>query len=152
MVVRKGVRTMGKRPDTRESVLLAVELLRRIPRRGKVTARELQEQLSHAGIERSVRTIQRQLEMLSDHFHLERDDRSKPYGYRWPPEATALAVPGLTLQESLLLPVWHLQQPDRSPECTLPKSFMADTITMLWDNLLSKVSVVVLSAMLSVSY
>ena len=94
---------MGKRSDTRESVLLAVELLRRIPRRGKVTARELQQQLSHAGIERSLRTIQRQLEMLSDHFHLERDDRSKPYGYRWPPEATALAVPGLTLQESLLL-------------------------------------------------
>lgn len=94
---------MGKRSDTRESVLLAVELLRRIPRRGKVTARELHQQLADAGIDRSLRTIQRQLEMLSDHFHLERDDRSKPYGYRWPPEATALAVPGLTLQESLLL-------------------------------------------------
>ena len=94
---------MGKRSDTRESVLLAVELLGRIPRRGKVTARELHQQLADAGIDRSLRTIQRQLEMLSDHFHLERDDRSKPYGYRWPPEARALAVPGLTLQESLLL-------------------------------------------------
>lgn len=99
----KGAETMGKRSDTRESVLLAVELLRRIPRRGKVTARELHQQLADAGIERNLRTIQRQLEMLSAHFHLERDDRSKPYGYRWPPDAKALAVPGLTLQESLLL-------------------------------------------------
>ncbi len=94
---------MGKRSDTKETVLLAVELLRRVPRGRKITASELHQQLKDAGIERDLRTIQRQLEMLSEHFHLERDDRSKPYGYRWPDDAKALAVPNLTPQESLLL-------------------------------------------------
>ena len=74
---------MTQRPDTLETVLLAVELLRRIPRGRKITAGELHRQLKDAGIERSERTIQRQLEMLSSHFEIERDERSKPYGYRW---------------------------------------------------------------------
>ena len=94
---------MAKRSDTLETVKLAVELLRRIPRGRKVTASELHEQLQHAGIERELRTIQRQLEMLSEHFEIERDDRSKPYGYRWLEQAKALAMPNLTPQESLLL-------------------------------------------------
>jgi predicted metal-dependent phosphoesterase TrpH len=81
---------MSKRSETIETVLLAVELLRRIPRRRKVTARQLHEQLRDAGIERDLRTIQRQLEMLSEHFDIERDDQSKPYGYRWKDNAEAL--------------------------------------------------------------
>ena len=94
---------MAKRSDTLETVLLAVELLRRIPRGRKVTASELHRQLKDAGFDRDLRTIQRQLEMLSEHFEIERDDRSKPYGYRWLEQAKALAVPNLTPQESLLL-------------------------------------------------
>lgn len=94
---------MAKRSDTLETVLLAVELLRRIPRGRKVTAGELHSQLKDAGIDRDLRTIQRQLEMLSEHFEIERDDRNKPYGYRWLEQAKALAVPNLTPQESLLL-------------------------------------------------
>ena len=94
---------MPKRPDTLETVLLAVELLRRIPRGRKVTASELHSQLKDVGIERDLRTIQRQLEMLSEHFEIERDDRSKPYGYRWLEQSKALAIPNLTPQESLLL-------------------------------------------------
>lgn len=94
---------MGKRADTLETTLLAIELLRRVPRNRKVTAVELHRQLKEAGIERDLRTIQRQLEMLSEHFNLIRDDRSKPYGYQWPKHASGLAVPNLSLQESLLL-------------------------------------------------
>jgi len=94
---------MTKRPDTLETVLLAIELLRRIPRGRKVTAGELHEQLKNEGIERELRTIQRQLEMLSGHFDIERDERSKPYGYRWLENSGGLTVPNLTLQESLLL-------------------------------------------------
>jgi predicted DNA-binding transcriptional regulator YafY len=94
---------MPQRPDTLETVRLAVELLRRIPRGRKVTASELHRQLKDAGMERDVRTIQRQLEMLSSHFEIERDDRSKPYGYRWLERAHSLAVPHLTPHESLLL-------------------------------------------------
>jgi predicted DNA-binding transcriptional regulator YafY len=92
-----------KRPDTNETVLLALELLRRIPRNRKISAAELHEQLSGLGIGRNIRTIQRQLEMLSQHFDIERDDRNKPYGYRWKERAQGLALPMLSEQESLLL-------------------------------------------------
>lgn len=92
-----------KRPNTLETVMLALELLRRIPRGRKVTATELQGQLEDAGFERDLRSIQRLLEQLSDHLEIERDDSSKPYGYRWKEHARALAVPNLTPQESLLL-------------------------------------------------
>jgi predicted DNA-binding transcriptional regulator YafY len=94
---------MHKRSDTMETTKLAIELLRRIPRGRKISASELHRQLKDAGIERDLRTFQRQLEMLSEHFEIERDDRSKPYGYRWLEHAKALAVPNLTAQESLLL-------------------------------------------------
>ena len=102
---------MPKRPDTLETVLLAFELLKRIPRQRKVTASQLHQQLADAGITRELRTVQRQLEMLSEHFDIERDDSSKPYGYRWKQNAIGLAVPQLSEQESLLLTLagQHLQ-------------------------------------------
>lgn len=94
---------MAKRSDTRETVLLALELMRRIPRKRWITARELYEQLVDTEQGRDLRTIQRQLEMLSDYFDIERDDRSKPYGYRWKENAQGIGLPTLTEQESLLL-------------------------------------------------
>ena len=94
---------MAKRPDTFETVLLALELLRRIPRNRRISAPELFEQLAGTGVERNLRTIQRQLEMLSKHFEIERDDRNKPYGYRWKERAKGLALPMLSEHESLLL-------------------------------------------------
>ena len=95
--------TTKKRPENLETVLLSLELLRRIPRNRKVTAAELHREIAQSGLERDVRTIQRQLEMLSEHFDIERDDRSKPYGYSWKPRSQGLALPMLSEQESLLL-------------------------------------------------
>lgn len=92
-----------KRSKALETVAFSLELLRRIPRRRLITASELQEQLSQAGFERDLRTVQRQLESLSEHFDIERDDRSKPYGYRWKEKAVGLALPMLSSQEALLL-------------------------------------------------
>lgn len=86
-----------------ESVYIALEILRRIPRRRKITANEIHQQLADAGIERSMRSVQRQLESLSMQFDIERDDRSKPYGYRWLANSQGLSVISLTPQESLLL-------------------------------------------------
>ncbi len=93
---------MHKRPDTRETVLLALELLKRIPRSRKVSARELHEQLPH-DLVRDLRTVQRQLDMLAQAFDIERDDSSKPYGYRWKERGVGLSLPTLSEQESLLL-------------------------------------------------
>ena len=94
---------MAQRPDTLDTALRMLELLRRIPRGRKVTTGELHQQLKGAGFERDLRTFQRQPEILSEHFDIERDERSKPYGYRWLERAQGLAVPHLTPQESLLL-------------------------------------------------
>jgi len=94
---------MPKRPDTIQTVLLALELLKRIPRSRAVTASELHEQLLSAGIERELRTVQRQLDMLCQHFDIERDESEKPYRYRWKERAKGLALPVLSEQESLLL-------------------------------------------------
>src|SRR5574337_641759 len=94
---------MAKRSDTLETLLLAIQLLNRSPRGWKVTASELHRQLKNAGFDRDLRTIQRQLEMFSEHLQIECDNRSKPYGYQWKEQARALAVPNLTPQESLLL-------------------------------------------------
>lgn len=94
---------MSQRPETIETIRLAIELLRRIPRHRKVTASELHQQLQAMGLQRDLRTIQRQLEMLSEQFEIERDDSSKPYGYRWKDRAVGMALPMLTEHESVML-------------------------------------------------
>lgn len=94
---------MPKRASTHESLALAFEILKRIPRSYKVTASELHEQLSQVGIVRDIRTIQRNLEMLCEHFDIEKDDRNKPYGYSWIKGSEGLSIPNLSSQESLLL-------------------------------------------------
>jgi predicted DNA-binding transcriptional regulator YafY len=86
-----------------DSVILAIELLRRIPPNRRITSRELWEQLKHAGHHRSLRSIQRQMNALSDYFGVEQDTSSKPYGYRWKQNARGLAIARLTAAESLLL-------------------------------------------------
>jgi len=93
----------SKRPDTMETVLFAIALMQRIPRHKKITAPELRKQLHDMGIERDLRTVQRQLEKLSQHFGIDCDKRSKPYGYSWMKGSTGLALPILSGQESLLL-------------------------------------------------
>lgn len=94
---------MPRRPDNLETLHLCLELLKRIPRQRKIDSRELQMQLKEAGFERDMRTIQRQLESLCEHFEIEKDDSSRPYGYRWKEAAQGLSLPGLTEQESLLM-------------------------------------------------
>lgn len=93
---------MPKRPDSLETLQLSLELLRRIPRRGTVTATELRLQLREAGFEREPRTIQRLLQTLSEFGAIERDDRSKPYRYSEKTGAKGWSM-RLSPQESLLL-------------------------------------------------
>ena len=94
---------MKQRNKTFDTVTFALELLRRIPKNHKVTSGELHQQLSNIGIDKSIRSIQRQLESLSENFDIERDDRNKPYGYRWKELSEGLSLPALSNQESLLL-------------------------------------------------
>ena len=100
---------MPKRPDSLETLQLTLELLKRIRKDRAVTAKELRQKLIEADTKftRELRTIQRLLETLSNPdfqtCDIERDESSKPYRYRWKEGAKGLTLPGLTLQESLLL-------------------------------------------------
>lgn len=94
---------MSRKPENLETLHLSLELLKRIPRQRKISAPQLHAQLKDAGFERDLRSIQRQLESLCQHFDIECDRTSRPYGYRWKASAAGLSLPGLTEQESLLL-------------------------------------------------
>lgn len=94
---------MAPRPNNLDTVRLTLEILKRIPRNRVISASELHAQLLAAGIDRSRRTIERQLESLVGQFDIDCDNRSKPYGYRWKPQSKGLSLPTLTEQESLLL-------------------------------------------------
>lgn len=59
--------------------------------------------LADIGVQRDIRSIQRQLESLSQQFEIERDMRDKPYGYRWKSNAKGLDLPILNEQQSLVL-------------------------------------------------
>lgn len=91
-----------ERKETLATTIFALELLKRIPSRGKIVASALHKELQAAGFDESLRTIQRHLDALSKHFPIERDDSSKPYGYRWQKDPRSLFRPSLTPEESLL--------------------------------------------------
>tara|TARA_A100000171_G_scaffold52036_2_gene68689 strand:+ start:576 stop:1529 length:954 start_codon:yes stop_codon:yes gene_type:complete len=94
---------MATRPNNLDTVKLTLEILKRISRNRAVSAAELHAQLLAVGINRSRRTIERQLGGLVEQFDIECDDRSKPYGYRWKSHSKGFSLPTLTEQESLLL-------------------------------------------------
>lgn len=99
---------MPKRSDTLETLELTLELLKGIRKDRATTASELRQKLidTDARFTRELRTIQRLLETLSVDFktlNIERDERSKPYGYRYNANAARLTLPGLNPQEALLL-------------------------------------------------
>ncbi len=92
------------KPGTLDTTLLALELLQRIPRHGKTTASELRDDLAAAGYRRDIRSIQRLLDQLANHFpYIERDERTKPFGYSRKPGAGDAFLPKLSEQESMLL-------------------------------------------------
>ena len=99
---------MPKRSDTLETLELTLELLKGIRKDRATSASDLRQRLidTDARFTRELRTIQRLLETLSTDFktlNIERDVRSKPYGYRYKADAPRLTLPGLNPQEALLL-------------------------------------------------
>lgn len=93
---------MKPRKNDLDGVMIALEILKRIPRVRKVSAKEIHTQLFAAGYERNLRSIQRQLDVLSGRFDIERDVSSEPYGYRWKEKAAGLSLGGFTEKEAVL--------------------------------------------------
>ncbi len=64
-------------------IQLVLEIYKRIPNSRKITAKEIQQQLSEVGIVRSERTIQRNLTDIAQFFDdVDVDMRDKPFGYK----------------------------------------------------------------------
>ena len=94
---------MSSRTNTMDAVELYIEILQRIPRTHKITTKQLHEQLKEAGYTREKRTIERHLVHLCEKFAIERDESSRPYGYRWVKGSQGISLSRLSEQESLLL-------------------------------------------------
>lgn len=94
---------MIKRANDITALGLGIELLKRIPRHQKISIKDLHQQLQGTPWARNERTIARQLNILCEHFDIERDDRTKPYGFRWKPNAGGLSLLQMSESEALLL-------------------------------------------------
>ena len=94
-------------PASLTTAITLLEILKRIPKQRKITAEQLLAQLVAEGIDVDIRTVQRHLAAITEQFDIERDDRNKPYGYRWKDHSNGIAIAALTPQESLLLKLAH---------------------------------------------
>ncbi|PVX33483.1 putative DNA-binding transcriptional regulator YafY [Pasteurella langaaensis DSM 22999] len=96
---------MANRPKDIDATLLLLEILRMIPKLPEsIEARKIHQKLADLGFKRDLRSIQRALQMLCQHFDdLECNDDSKPYTYYWKERSAGFALPILNEQQSLLL-------------------------------------------------
>ncbi len=79
-------------------------MLRLIPRYpSKATAQVIKRKLASADFEVTERTIQRDLQELSEVFPLTADEREKPFGWSWQKDAPSFDLPGLGVSEALTL-------------------------------------------------
>lgn len=93
---------MGRNKSGTDTLLRQWHMLREIPRYPhKITVSDLKTRLETAGFEVTVRTIQRDLNELSEAFPLHSDDRERPFGWSWQKDATAFDLPNLSNQEAL---------------------------------------------------
>ncbi|HIF6035959.1 hypothetical protein [Vibrio alginolyticus] len=113
--------------QTQYHLELILAIYNLIPYNKKITAKQIQAQLSPLGLQRSLRTIQRNLSAICAMFpDVMVDDRDKPFGYQ---KAETLAL-STTAHEAVLL-YWLIE----STKHQLPNS-----LTSLLDNFLSGIA------------
>lgn len=89
--------------SSRRTLARQWELLKLLPSKPPgLPASELQSRLRNAGHETSKRTIERDLNELSQLFPLQCNDKGMPYGWHWAP-GSATELPGLSLSDALTL-------------------------------------------------
>lgn len=87
-----------------QSLLRQWHMLRMVPRGpAKISAKELCERLCEADFRVTKRTVERDLDELSEVFPITVDSRDKPFGWSWLRDASSFDLPGLTLPEALTL-------------------------------------------------
>lgn len=86
----------------RETLHRQWQMLRLVPRHpAKVTAKHLTEKLQVENYAVTKRTVERDLQTLSENFPLLADERDKPYGWSWQKDARVFDVPGMSNAEAL---------------------------------------------------
>lgn len=95
-------------------------MLHAIPRAPrKISVRELHRKLTDAEFIVTERTIQRDLQELTQVFPLTVDERSKPFGWSWQQDSPSFDLPGLTVAEALALTLVEQQLSNSLPPVTL---------------------------------
>ena len=91
------------RNDKQSVVLRLFELMKQLPTRGTgKTAAELTTALNDAGYIIDKRQVERDLKDLEEAFPLDKNDTSKPYGWKWI-NGASIDLPVMTLSEALSL-------------------------------------------------
>ena len=74
-----------------DTILRQIQLLQSLPRQPyKKSPKDLKNDLIQVGFEVSIRTIQRDLKVLSSILPLVSDERDKPFGWSWHKDASGL--------------------------------------------------------------
>lgn len=91
-------------PKNQDALFRQWHMLRLVPRYPhKITVQDIRRALEGEGFAITERSIQRDLNELSDSFPLYCDNRDKPYGWSWQKDAASFDLPGLTVPEALTL-------------------------------------------------
>lgn len=91
-------------PSTQQTLFRQWLMLQALPRAPqRITAADIAARLASEGHAISKRSVERDLQALSEMFPLECDDRSKPFGWSWMRNAPALSLPGLSPLQALVL-------------------------------------------------
>lgn len=103
-----------------QTLLRQWHMLRLIPRAPyKISVQDLCEGLRKVEFPVTQRTVQRDLNELSHVFPLTVDDRDKPFGWSWQRDAQSFDLPGLQLDEALMLTMVEQHLQNQLPPSTL---------------------------------
>ena len=95
------------------------ETLRKIPRYpSKISPPKLREKLLAEGYDITLRSVQRDLEALSEHFPISRDD-FRPSGWFWMKGAEPAEIPGMDPHLAITFRLVEQQLKDQLPQTTL---------------------------------
>lgn len=102
-VPKKSVGTVEKtttEKDTGNSLYRQWQILSRLPTGKWIGTRQLQEQLQREGITISIRTIQRDLNQISERFPIE-SNKEVPQGWRWQADAPIQSLPHMNSSQAV---------------------------------------------------
>ncbi|OOS23949.1 hypothetical protein B0681_08280 [Moraxella porci DSM 25326] len=92
------------RKSNKQGAIYLLEILKKIPKQPKsISCGELHHALTAQGYTQSLRTLQRDLQVLCDAFGIMCDDRQTPYRYQWSAQSRGLSISQMNDQEALLL-------------------------------------------------